>query len=185
MTHEPHARRIARDLHMLADLTRRILESDVNAADGEGASFTQIVILKWLDSAGPRRAQDVAKYLSSSAPAATQLIGRLRRKGLVKSRPSLSDGRAEDLFITPRARALVRRHEALKMRRIERLWAGLPEVKRRIVAQGLEAAIDLLLTEKPSGKEMCLHCGAYESPNCVIRQHGFSCPTESCSAAKP
>lgn len=170
---------------MLADLTRRILEPDVTPQDGEGASFTQIVILKWLDSAGPRRAQDVAKYLSSSAPAATQLLGRLRRKGLVKSRPCPTDGRAEDLFVTPHARALVRRHEVLKMRRLEKLWGGLPEAKRRLVAQGLEAAIDLLLTEKPVGSEMCLHCGAYDSPNCVMRQHGFACPTETCPSGKP
>lgn len=184
MTREPHARRVARDLHMLSDLTRRVLEPDVHVHSGEGASFTQIVILKWLDSAGPRRAQDVARFLSSSAPAATQIIGRLRRKGLVKSRPNPTDGRAEDLFVTPKARSLVRRHETLKMKRLERLWGSLPETKRKLVAQGLEAAIELLLAEKPAGTDMCLHCGAYESPNCVMRQHGFTCPTESCATGR-
>lgn len=184
MPHEPQARRIARDLHMISDLTRRILEPEVHDESGDGASFTQIVILKWLDAAGPRRAQDVAKYLSSSAPAATQLIGRLRRKGLVTSKPSTTDGRAEDLFVTAKARSLVRRHETLKMKRLERLWSALPETRRKLVAQGLEAAIDLLLANKPMGSDMCLHCGAYDSPNCVMRQHGFSCPTESCPAGR-
>ncbi|MCC6740485.1 MAG: MarR family transcriptional regulator [Planctomycetia bacterium] len=184
MTREPFARRVARDLHMLSDLTRRILEPDVHDPSGDGASFTQVIILKWLDSAGPRRAQDVARYLSSSAPAATQLIGRLRRKGLVRSRPNPTDGRAEDLFVTPKARALVRRHESLKMKKLERLWGSLPETKRKLVAQGLEAAIELLLAEKPAGPDMCLHCGAYESPNCVMHQHGFACPTESCPSGR-
>ncbi|MCE9584397.1 MAG: MarR family transcriptional regulator [Planctomycetes bacterium] len=180
MTREPEARRLARDLHMIADLTRRVLEPDVHDSSGEGASFTQVVILKWLDAANPRRAQDVAKYLSSSAPAATQLIARLRRKGLVTSRPNPTDGRAEDLYVTPQARTLVRRHEALKMRKLAKLYGALPETKRRLIAQGLEAAIDLLLGEKPVGADMCLHCGAYDSPNCVMRSHGFKCPTETC-----
>lgn len=182
MTHEPAARRLARDLHMISDLTRRILEPEVHDASGEGASFTQVVILKWLDAPTPRRAQDVAKYLSSSAPAATQLIARLKRKGLVKSRPSPTDGRAEDIYVTPRARTLVRRHETLKMRKLEKLYGALPETRGRMIAQGLEAAIDLLLGEKPAGADMCLHCGAYDSPNCVMRSHGFSCPTETCTS---
>jgi DNA-binding MarR family transcriptional regulator len=184
MIHEPPARRLARDLHMLSDLTRRVLEPDVHDDRGQSASFTQVVILKWLDAADPRRAQDVAKFLSSSAPAATQLIARLKRKGLVKSRPNPTDGRAEDLFVTPKARTLVKRHETIKMRKLEKLYGALPETKRKLISQGLEAAIDLLLVEQPGAADMCLHCGAYDSPNCVMRSHGFTCPTETCPSGK-
>lgn len=175
---ETSSTRVARDLHMLAALTKRVLEGDVSGPTGVSASFTQIVILKWLDAATPRRAQDVARFLSASAPAATQILARLRKKGLIRSKPSAADRRAEDLFLTPKARALVKRYEALKSKRLDRLLGDLPEAKLRLVTQGLEAAIEMLLADKPEVEDMCLHCGAYESPQCVMRQHGFKCPTE-------
>ena len=181
---ESNATRIARDLHMLSALTRRILERGVPGTGRNEISFTQISILKWIDAAGPRRAQDVAKYLSASAPAATQILSRLRGKGLIRSRRCPEDGRAEDLFLTARARIRVRRHDLLLGRRLERLMARVPPLKLRGIAAGLEAAIGLLLEDPEPVEDMCLHCGALESPACVIRQNGYKCPTEREGAAE-
>jgi DNA-binding MarR family transcriptional regulator len=175
---EPVTTRISRDLHILAALTRRILESGVPDAGREGVSFTQVSILKWIESAGPRRAQDVARFLSASAPAATQIIARLRKGGLIRSRRSVKDGRAEDLFLTPRARAIIRRHDALMVRRLRKVSAGVPEARLRAMSMGLESAIGMLLADHEPVEDMCLHCGALESPGCVMREHGFRCPTE-------
>jgi DNA-binding MarR family transcriptional regulator len=169
---------------MLSALTRRVLEGGVDGGGREGVSFIQISILKWIDSAGPRRAQDVARFLSASAPAATQILARLRRKGLIRSRRSLEDRRAEDLFLTPRARALVRRHDALRQRRVEKLARAVPEARLRTIAQGLEAAIGMLLSDGEPVADLCLHCGALESPGCVMRQFGYRCPTEREGAAE-
>ena len=72
------AARVAHDLHALASLIRRVLEGEFTASSGEEASFTQISILRWLDSEeAPRRPQDVARFLAASTPAATQILGRL------------------------------------------------------------------------------------------------------------
>lgn len=171
--------RLARNLHILSSLTRRLLEDGLLEETSRGsASFTQISILKWLDAATPRRAQDVARFLAASAPAATQILNRLRKKGLIRSRQNQKDRRAEDLFVTPKARDLVRRYEAEKRRKLDPLLRSLPPEKRDGLLQGLESAIDLLLTERPGLPDLCLHCGVYSSPGCVMKQHGHRCPTD-------
>jgi len=174
----PDPFRIARDLHMLSALTRRVLEEGIDCDGGE-ATFTQIVVLKWLDAATPRRSQHVARFLSASAPAASQFMTRLKRRGLVRSQPDPADQRAEHLLLTPRGRQLVRRHEARKSERLDRMLAGISAAERSRLAEGLEAAIDVLLRADPSTLDLCLHCGAHASPRCVLRQHGLRCPTES------
>ena len=175
---ESNASRISRGLHMVSALTRRVLEAGLRGPGETKVSFTQVSILKWIGAAGPRRAQDVGKFLSASAPAATQILSRLRRKGLIRSRRSNQDGRAEDLFLTPRARNLVRRHDLVLTRLLEKRVARLPAGKARGIAAGLEAAIGMLLLDPGPVAGLCLHCGPLESPACVMRQQGQRCPAE-------
>lgn len=163
---------------MLAALTRRLLEGGVSAGRDE-ASFTQVAILKWLDSSEPRRAQDVARFLSASPPAATQILARLKRKGLLRSRPNREDRRSGDLLVTERGKALIRRHETLQAERFEQLLTGLPEAKTAAVIAGLEVAIQLLMRADPSLLDLCLHCSTLASPSCVMRRYGLHCPTEA------
>jgi DNA-binding MarR family transcriptional regulator len=181
---ELHSSRIARDLHMVAALTRRVLERGLEDPR-EPITFTQLAVLKWLDAATPRRAQGVARYLSASAPAATQILARLKQKGLVRTRPNKEDRRAGDLRLTARGHALVRKHDALKRERLERMLEALPMLRQIAIAEGLEGAIELLLKADPLVVDMCLHCGVHSSPHCVMRRHGMRCPTEQPCGALP
>lgn len=176
--------RLARDLHMLAALTRRVLESDLDAGRS-GLSFPQLVILRWLAAAGKRRARDVAQFLSASAPAATQMLARLKRKGLVRSRTNRTDRRAGDLALTPAAHALLRRHAAGERRRLRRVLGGLTGPARRRLAGVLESAIEALLSDRPRVEDLCLHCGAHASPTCVARRFGYRCPTDGGCPPRP
>jgi DNA-binding MarR family transcriptional regulator len=173
---EANSTRIARDLHMISALTRRVLEQGTADAECE-ISFTQLTVLKWLAVSPSRKAGDVARYLATSAPAATQIITRLKEKGLIRGRPNSQDRRAEDLTVSARARALIENHEQLKLRKLRTQLDALPEAVSREIAAGLESAIELLLRVDPQ-LSMCLHCSAYSSPICVMRRHGKQCPTD-------
>lgn len=176
---EPDWKRLARGLHMVAALTRRVLEDDlVKEATKDEGTFAQVSILKWLDAVPPRRAQDVAKFLRASAPAATQILARLQNKGLLKVRTNEKDRRALDLLPTPRARVLVKRYEKAKEGRLESILRHLSRGRRELLIRGLESAVAVLLEDRPTVSDVCLHCGVYESPVCVMRQHGIRCPTE-------
>lgn len=180
---ESYSTRVARDLHMISALTRRVLEQGTEDAKCE-VSFTQFAVLKWLATSQSRKAGDVARYLSVSAPAATQILTRLKEKGLVRGRANRDDRRAEDLDVTARARALIESHDQVKLRSLETVLEAMPDAERRDLVEGLEAAIELLLRVDPQ-LSMCLHCSAYTSPLCVMRQHGRHCPTDaSCDTVK-
>lgn len=167
--------RVARNLHILSALTRRVLEEGLLPP---GLTFLQVSILKWLDAAAPCHGRDVARFLSATAPAATRVLAGLKRKGLVRAVPNRKDRRAEDLKPTPGGRAVIRRYEAQKRRRLQVLLRTIPAPQRKTMLQGLESAVDLLLLDTPRVRDLCLHCGVYQSPTCVMLQHGYGCPTE-------
>jgi DNA-binding MarR family transcriptional regulator len=172
---ENESRRIARDLLMLSALTRRMLEAGSSEAEGE-LTPTQFVVLKWLEVGGPRRGADVAKFLSASAPAASQVLARLRRKRLISGRRSRDDARAEDLHVTERGRALVAAHDELRDRRMEAVLSGVPAAERRTLAAALERVLDLLVDSGAPSVDLCLHCDALASPSCAMRRRGRRCP---------
>jgi hypothetical protein len=50
-------------------------------------------------------------------------------------------------------------------------------VRRRELAEGLEAALGQLLGSKARIDALCLHCHALGAPGCLMRSHGRHCPT--------
>lgn len=169
--------RILSRLHMVTALVRRVLE-DGAPASGEQLPYSTRILLRWLEAGGRRRPQDVARFLSVTPSAATQLVARLKKRGLVKAQPDPEDGRAELLTLTARGTALVRSDAELEARRMERFLAHTPDSRRRVLAQGLDEAIELLLRADPAQIDLCLHCSALAAPQCELRAHGLRCPTE-------
>lgn len=181
----PEAIELARNLHILSALTERLLEGEVEAGESR-ASYLHVSVLAWLDSGAPRRAGEVARFLSASAPAASQVLARLVRRGLLSIERSASDRRAAELSVTPRGRALVKRHQERKLRLLEDLFARRPGADLGAIRAGLEAAIELLLAAEPEQLALCLRCGLHSAPQCVMARHGHACPTAAgCSAGAP
>jgi DNA-binding MarR family transcriptional regulator len=174
---KPDPIRILSRLHMVAALVRRILEEG-SPGPGGALPYSTRVLLRWLEMGGRRRPQDVARFLSVTPSAATQMVGRLKRRGLVRAQPDPEDGRAELLSLTAKGAALVRNETKLEASRMEGFLARVPEPRRRVLAQGLEEAIELLLSADPTQIDLCLHCTALSSPHCELRRHGLRCPTE-------
>lgn len=174
---KPDPTRILSRLHMVSALVRRVLEEGPPDAS-EQLPYSTRILLRWLQSGGRRRPQDVARFLSVTPSAATQLVARLKRRGLVNARADPDDGRAELLALTARGAALVHAETELEARRLERLLALTPEPRRKVLAQGLDEAVELLLRADPAQLDLCLHCTALSAPQCELRSHGLPCPTE-------
>ncbi len=174
---KPDPIRILSRLHMVAALVRRTLEEG-SPGPGGPLPYSTRVLLRWLEMGGRRRPQDVARFLSVTPSAATQMVGRLKRRGLIRAQPDPEDGRAELLTLTARGATLVRSEMELEASRMERFLALTPEPRRRALAQGLEEAIELLLRADPTQIDLCLHCTALSAPHCELRHHGLRCPTD-------
>lgn len=175
---EADADRIVRSLLMVSALARRVLERG-HAAGAQSVTDTQLVVLKWLDGEVPRRAGDVARFLACSAPAATQVLGRLQRKGLITRRRSREDARAEELRVTPRGRRLVAGHERARAAAAAKLAASVSPADRERIAAGLEGALGMLLAAGVEVDDLCLHCDALRSPACVRLARGRTCPVRA------
>lgn len=164
---------------MVAALSRRVLEEGILEASGiRGVTFTQIHILKMLEAREPRRAKEVAQFLSASKPAATQLLRRMEKAGLIARRRSRADLRAEEIRRTSRGRRVLAGFEREYNRRLRRIVGDLTDGRAAEISGAMEAMATLLLRDRDRVEGVCLHCGIYESPACVMKQHGYACPVD-------
>lgn len=171
--------RLVRNLHVLSALSRRVLEEGVLESAGlRNVTFTQINILKMLEAREPRRAKEVAQFLTASKPAATQLLRRMERSRLIARRRSREDGRAEEIRLTPNGRRVLAAFDAEYRRRLRRLIGDVSDSRLAQISESMEAISSLLLRDRERVDGVCLHCGVYASPTCVMRQHGYTCPVD-------
>lgn len=171
--------RLVRNLHVLSSLARTVLEDGfVEAVGLHGVTFGQINILKLLDRSEPRRAKEIAQFIAASKPAATQLLQRMKRHGMIVMRRSAADARAEQIRLTARGRKILRTFERRYRQRLRRLLGDATPSEINRISEGLEAAASLLLRDGERVSEVCLRCGLYEAPACIMKRHGYRCPVE-------
>lgn len=158
----------------MARLVEQTLEEGyLRLAAGDRVTFGQLNILKFLARPGTFFIKDVARFLNASEAAASKAVDRLEARGWVTHRPHGADRRAEVLHVTARGRALIRRYEKLKSDRVRALLEG---EDLEALSGGLERAIAVLMRERGAIGNPCLGCGAYYSPNCIVRALGHYCP---------
>lgn len=161
--------RLLRSCHLLSTLTREVLEKGyLRSAGIAGVSFAQVNLLKFLDSPVPRSIGDVMRFSGASFPAASKMVARLKKKGLIRTGKNPADIRAQIVAITSSGRALIRRYEAEKFRRVRKLLRGLSAPDLVLLTHPLEELIGRLLSEKRLLSDVCMQCGAYYSDTCLV-----------------
>ncbi|MBI3098744.1 MAG: winged helix-turn-helix transcriptional regulator [Planctomycetes bacterium] len=168
--------RFLRNAHIFARLVEQVLERGyLREANGAKLTFDQINLLKFLCRPGPNNIGDVARFLNASYAAASKAVTRLEKKGVLRSKISKRDRRAQELMVTPRGHALIRNYEETKSSRLAALFGSdNPDT----LAQGLEKAVAVLIRERSVAGNPCLGCGAYYADECVVRLHNQTCPCQ-------
>lgn len=166
--------RFLRDAHVLARLVERILEDGyLREANGDKITFGQINLLKFLTRPGPNLIGDVARFLNASYAAASKAVTRLEKKGCARSTVSKQDRRAQNVKVTARGHAMIKKYEKVKTHRLTALLgAENPEA----LSQGLENVISILIRERGAAGSPCLGCGVYSETECVVHQYNQACP---------
>jgi DNA-binding MarR family transcriptional regulator len=161
--------RFLRGCHLLSALSREVLEKGyLRRAGARGASFVQINLLKFMDQPGSRSVGDVMRFMGASFAAASKAVGRLKRKGWVRTGQHPGDLRAQIVAVTASGRSMVQKYERLKFERVSKLLAGLRPAQVQHYIQALEQIGSLLIRDKELPGDLCMQCGAYYSDRCLV-----------------
>jgi DNA-binding MarR family transcriptional regulator len=105
----------------------------------EDVSLTAASALRNLQLNGPRRIGDLAGDEGVSQPAATQLVSRLEKEGLVERATDPADGRVVLVRITDAGAGLLQRRRQIRAERLAEVVHTLSEEDAKLIAAALPA----------------------------------------------
>jgi len=132
-------------LDAMTEVSRHLLRLMTQCVDqlteGE-VSVTQYRALAALALRGPRNATVLAEELVVGRPAATKLVDRLVRRGLIRRRKHPADRRQVILEPTDRGVEIVRAVQLCRRRRLARVLSELEPGAREALARDLPALLE-------------------------------------------
>ncbi len=146
-----------------------VLETrSVETAVGRPLSASKVQILRFLGMRGGQTASQVARYLSVTNPAVSQIIDSMVRDKLVSRQTGRHDRREVDLQLTERGRQFfhaVRRQQRHLIRNA--LRAGDNSSVDRWI-KTLQAAATGVAQADRAFEDFCAQCGAHADGTCVL-----------------
>jgi len=141
-------------LDAMTEVSRHLLRLMTQCVDqlteGE-VSVTQYRALAALALRGPRNATVLAEELVVGRPAATKLVDRLVRRGLIRRRKHPADRRQVILEVTERGREIVRAVQQCRRKRLVRVLAELDPSAREALTRDMPALLEAFALSSPAG----------------------------------
>ncbi len=147
-----------------------VLEEEALQEAGEAQlTATQAAALRLIEQSDCKTLSDLAALLDVSNAAASKMVDRLDRRGLIERRQGKEDRRETELSLTELGRHLLYRYENLKSDMLARTFSEFPPDELRRAASLLSrlSASILNLSRKPD--ETCLQCYMYAREKCVAK----------------
>lgn len=144
----------ALDSHLgywLRMVSNAVSHSFARALEGEGVTVAEWILLRTLHDADEISPSRVANTLGMTKGAITKLADRLIDKGFAARKADLTDGRAQLLALTPRARKLVPKLAALADANDGAFFSSLKPSERAALEHALRKIVaDRGITEVPA-----------------------------------
>lgn len=143
-----------------------------NLSDGEqqGISLSQFNALRHIASHSPCTIGGIAEALSVSQPAATMLVERMVRKGLVERRSGSTDRRQADVVIAESGRTILQGIEAERTKRLAGIVNQMAPADRANLVESLGRFVEAALDTRELSGEACLHCGVEHNDECIVNK---------------
>lgn len=165
MTDSEHLAETERISDIFTRIMLRITAPSLGAA--EDITTSQYQALRHIAHNGPCSIGGLAHALSISQPAATMLVDRMVKRGLVRRRPSKADRRQAEVSLALGGEEILGRIEAERAGRLAGVLKLMSPSDREQFVESLERFIAAALeTETP--EQACLRCGAQHHGDCIV-----------------
>ena len=121
----------------------------------------------YLHGASPVR--KIAWGLEVSLSAASQLVDRLVKKGLVTRRENESDRRLTEVELTSAGTQVVKQMRKRRSEWFALIVQSMPRSKRQALTEGLEGFLKVALANEENIDRACVRCGEH-APFCVVNK---------------
>lgn len=126
--------------------------------------------LQFLYLQGPSAVSRIADGLEVTLPAASQLVDRLVRKGLVQRRENELDRRLTTVELTDSGRAAAQEVRKRRSDWFRSVLGAMPEKQRSALRDGLEGFLRIALASEERIEQACVRCGMEHVSFCVINR---------------
>lgn len=158
----------------IADIFTKIVLKTMTDGIAESSSdeitLAQYQALKHVAQHGACTIGSLAGGLSVSQPAATMLIDRMAKRGLVDRKPSESDRRQAEISLTSHSQVLLDRIEGERTHRLSRILEQMESGDRDRFVESIERFIEAAVKIEPFAGESCLKCGKAHLDDCIVNQ---------------
>lgn len=162
--------------HVFASTVQEIMGEKYLRETVEGEiSLPQFEILRLIERNGNHHVGEIASFMGVSQAAASKNVDKLVRLGLVARVVQESDRRAVSLSVTARGKSIIRRYEALKQERLNRVLGEFTDEEVRSITGGLGKVSYHILAAEDVGDQVCMKCSAYYIDQCPLRGLGNGC----------
>ena len=114
--------------------------------------------------------RDIAKGLSTTYSAASQLMDRLVKKGLASRQENERDRRLSEIRLTEKGRELVEQVRLHRVMGMSRILQRMSPDCRKLLIENMENFITAAIQDDKSALETCSHCGKDHLADCVINE---------------
>jgi DNA-binding MarR family transcriptional regulator len=157
--------------HVFALALNSVLEQRLlrDAAEGQLTS-PQIKFLRLVSQQDAQTVGDVAGLLGVSDAAASKLVDRLVKRGLVRRKESAADRRASELVLTDEGERLLTKYECERARSLEEIFRAFPAEELRQAAGVLDRLVASIVKLSADPEKVCLQCGVYFKQRCLLKE---------------
>jgi len=126
--------------------------------------------LQYVSQHGVCSVSDIARGLSMTYSAASQLTERLVKRGLVTRRENIRDRRLSEIELTETGCRLMEEIHTRRVAGMSRILGRMRPETRESLVQDLEGFIAAAIGDEGTALDACSHCGRDHVAECVINE---------------
>ena len=125
----------------------RRLGADDSPPEAVRVSISHLPLIEYAANHAGCGIQEMAEGLKLATPTVSISVRQLEKNGMFTRQPHPKDGRAVQIFLTPKGREVHHRSHAFHRKKFEQLLSGLTPEERQILLDLLERALNLAETK--------------------------------------
>jgi DNA-binding MarR family transcriptional regulator len=173
----PNRQQLVNDLlgsaHLFVSAVSGVMEQQLlSEIAGKQLTLSQLKILTLLELTEAHNVGDVAAFLGVSDAAASKAVDRLVRRKYLRRTEGREDRRSSDLSLAKAGRAVLKRYESAKDRKLAGMFGNLDPNELIQTATFLERLTKGIVHDSANPEEICLQCGIYLKKRCLVREAG-------------
>jgi len=155
---------------IFARVMTKLSTADLGEVSSDEITPAQFEALRRIARHGSCSIGALAEVLSVSQPAATMLVDRMARRGLVQRRIGRSDRRQAEVSLTPHAKDLIEKLDSGRANRLRRIIGLMKPHAAEQFVESMECFVAAALKLECRPDEACLRCGTEHQDDCIVNQ---------------